>query len=468
MYPLRLISIPSVVFCTLFLWNGLFYLFLSRLMPVELRERRKTLFFGLTALAMALYSFSTIFLYSAPTLHFVIFWQRLQFASAVLLFIFFILFSAQHLALKNIYWQGILPILSLLFIITIFLPGLVIGIQPAPKIFTYFGHSTKIMEFAFTPLATLFVAWALASTFYLGWEWFRYYQRHIKQFAIPISFTLFLIAGINDFLVAQQVYRFFYVFEIGFLGYIVSMGFQLFNDYAAATRHLTQKTHEVEALNEELRFFVSSMSHDLSNPLVSIRGFLDILEGMEVGDPKQQEYLGRVKSNAEQMQQMLSDLLQLARIGRVEETVERVDFKKVMTEIRMILGGEKLLEGATLEQPNHWPSIYSSEKGIKQILMNLIHNALKFSPKGKAHVIVDCQAQGGGVLINVSDQGPGIPAEMKERIFSPFFRLQHQIPGTGMGLAIVKKTAENLGGRVWLDISYREGARFCVYLPCKR
>lgn len=462
---IRIVSLPSVAFCTLFLGIGTLTLAIAVGLPKGLKERGKFFWFGLTALSMAVYSFATVLLYSAPSFNAVAFWQLLQLASALLLFIFFVLFSARYLELTHFYWNRLLPLLSLAFLPLLSIRDWILRPVLSPKTFAVGSFSTKIFEFDLGPAAYVFIAWSLLNIFILGTEWFRYYLSNHRQWAIPLSFAVFFAAALNDGLVVGNVFPSFYLLEVGFLGFVFSMGYQIIHDYLETTQRLATKTQEVESLNEEMQFLVSSISHDLKSPLLSMTGFLKAMEELPAQDLKRREYFTRIQDNAKHMEDMLADLTQFMRLGRVEPTQGPVDLKRVMAEVLWILEGEGLCPRERCEVPEDWPVIRSCERSVKQILVNLLHNAFKFCPSPEARVRVDCRREANGVLIGVADRGPGVPQEMKEKIFAPFVRLSSKLPGTGMGLAIAKKLSENLGGRVWLDTDYREGARFCVYLP---
>ena len=469
-WPLHIrgISLPSLVFCTLFLWNGFVYLVVFRILNTTRIEQKKFLYFGLTSIALAWYSYSTFNLYSSEVFETASGWQGMQFVALVFLFIFFALFCTSYLNLNHWYWNTLLPVITLLFLPFIFRKDLFLTENPAPKVFILLGHHTRILEVEFGPLAYVFIVWCFANLSYLALCWIKFQKRHLGKFSLPFPFLIFGLAAINDTLVATQVYRFYYLLELGFLGYIFSMGFSLFSKYVEANKQLLKKTEEVEALNEEMQFLLSSISHDLTAPLVSIRGFIKLLqETDEKEDVDRVHYLERIQINSDHMTQMLEGITAFLRIGRVVVKIEPVDLHHVVQEVMAILGDARERPNTVIELPKKWPKFNSSVNGVKQILLNLFQNALKYSHPDKHYVKLAVVEQDMGIIMTVEDEGPGISLEMKEKIFNPFFRLHSQTPGAGMGLAIVRKTAENLGGRVWLDPDYVLGSRFCVFLPDK-
>jgi signal transduction histidine kinase len=333
------------------------------------------------------------------------------------------------------------------------------------RTFAFHGYTTRVTEAELGPVYFIFLAWTLPHVFFLGWRWFRRYREYFAGWALPVGVGIFVLSVVNDILVASEVYRFFYILELGFAVLVLTMAFQLFKFYVLTTRDLERKTREVAALNEEMQFVVGAISHDLKTPRISIRGFAGLLgEKKDEAPAKRDEFLGRIESNAQQMMEWIDDLIGFMKVGWVLGENEAVDFGKLASEVDGILAADRDRRRINIEYPSNWPLLSPSAKGVKQILLNLLQNALKFSPEGST-VRVECRREYSAVQLSISDQGPGVPQELKEKIFLPFFRHQGQVPGSGIGLAIVKKTVEKLSGRVWLDSEYKGGARFCVSLP---
>lgn len=204
-----------------------------------------------------------------------------------------------------------------------------------------------------------------------------------------------------------------------------------------------------EAANAELETLLHSVSHDLRSPLISVLGYLDLLraESAEalVGDAP--HYLERICVNALYMQSLISDLLELSRIGRTDPPPRVVDLHAV---------AEQVVDGARLSAPaarvavvGRLPKVRMSDVRARQLLTNLVDNALAHG--GRPDVTVTVRARpdaGGGVLVEVTDDGRGVPAPYRERVLRVFERLDasRASPGTGMGLAICKRIAETAGG----------------------
>ncbi len=461
---IRKISLPSVVFCTLFAWNGIVYIRFSRILPLSREERLKYLFFGLTSIGLSLCSYATFRLYSSSHLAESLFWCQLQIASTLPAFITFVLFTSLSLQVHRNYFFRVLPWISLLFAPFVFIEGFFFKNVPNLTVFSFGSHWTRILEAKPGPLFFVYLAWVIPHLFYLAIAWIRYYRQHLEGAAHPLGFSIFVLSLINDIMIVTKVYSFFYLAEFGFTVFILSMGVQLFKHYVEGMRLLDAKTREVAALNEEMQFLVGAMSHDLKAPLISIRGFSELLEeGVERDPDKNQNFLRRIQANSDQMLGLIEDLLNYIKVGWVLQDRGPVDMTKVLDEVLLQLAGSDPTLPGRLETPDRWPAFHSSAKGLRHILLNLLQNAAKFCPQGKIHL--GCSKKGGGIELAVSDQGPGVVAELRDQIFDPFFRSHREVPGTGMGLAIVKKTAERLGGRAWLDPAPRQGACFKVYLP---
>jgi signal transduction histidine kinase len=228
-----------------------------------------------------------------------------------------------------------------------------------------------------------------------------------------------------------------------------------------------------EAANQELETLLYSVSHDLRSPLISVLGYLDVLRqehGQELSDTGA-HYLDRISVNALYMQSLISDLLELSRIGRVEQDVERLDLKRVAQDV---LDGAALTHPtARLEVLGDLPEIMVSGVRARQLLTNLVDNALKYGGREDLLVTVGAsRGPNGELLLQIADDGCGIPEEYRSRVLRVFERLNapKSSPGTGIGLAICKRIAESLGGSIVVDgplPGRASGATLTVTLPAR-
>ena len=224
---------------------------------------------------------------------------------------------------------------------------------------------------------------------------------------------------------------------------------------------------EREQTNAELEAFSYSVSHDLRAPLRAIEGFTNafIEDYGEQVPPQGLEYLREVTAAAERMNHLVQDLLNFSRLSRIQFELTPTDVGSVVRQALRQVDGDA---SAVTVEVGQGLSVTGHEQTLVQILSNLIANALKFQRPGIApEVIVSAERTNGHVRICVRDNGIGIAPEHQERIFQVFERLhgQEEYPGTGIGLAIVKRGAQRMGGRVGLDSKPGEGSTFWVELP---
>jgi signal transduction histidine kinase len=205
-----------------------------------------------------------------------------------------------------------------------------------------------------------------------------------------------------------------------------------------------------EAANAELRTLVYSVSHDLRNPIISVLGYLDVLRtdhaGQLQGDGP--HYLDRIAVNAEYMQSLIQDLLELSRIGRSEPASQAVAVGVLAESVAREV--ETQHPGCEVQLGTRFPVLWASEMRARQLLTNLLDNAAKH---GATRIRVECDSTDAGAVLTVADSGPGIPEQYREKAFEVFERLdaaRSDIPGTGMGLPICRRIVDALGGEIAL------------------
>jgi signal transduction histidine kinase/CHASE3 domain sensor protein/DNA-binding response OmpR family regulator len=232
------------------------------------------------------------------------------------------------------------------------------------------------------------------------------------------------------------------------------------------SQDITQRK-EVERLKDE---FLSTVSHELRTPLSSLRGFAELLLEREFPPDRRQRFVSIIHSETVRLTNLINDFLDLQRIesGRQEYHFERVDMRELLREgIALFTSAEAQLIWH-LEVPDTLSAVQADKDRIRQVLSNLLSNAIKFSPRG-GEVTVGTREQGPYVEVWMRDQGIGIPSEAMPRLFSKFFRVDNSqtrhIPGTGLGLALVKEIVEAHQGRVWADSEPNRGSTFYFTLP---
>lgn len=223
---------------------------------------------------------------------------------------------------------------------------------------------------------------------------------------------------------------------------------------------------ELEAKNSELERFTYTVSHDLKAPLVTIRGFAQLAEqdANEGRIDLMRGDLQRVHKAAETMGLLLNQLLELSRIGRVVGAPEPVALGPLVLEAARRVPN---FDPARLAVAPDLPTVAGDRMRLLEVFENLLGNAMKFMGAQAAPRIEVGLREGPEKVIVVSDNGVGIDPKFKDRVFDLFERLDKTIPGTGIGLAIVKRIVEFHGGRIWVESTGvpGEGSRFCLVLP---
>ncbi len=236
---------------------------------------------------------------------------------------------------------------------------------------------------------------------------------------------------------------------------------------------LLQDMTELHRLERVRRDFVSNISHELRTPLASLQALTETLRDGALDDAAAApRFLDRIETEVDSLAQMVRELLELSRIESgqvpfrfrpvtVSETVltpvERLQPLAARSDINLIV-----------DLPHRLPRVYADAERIHQVVTNLVHNALKFSPAGGSVTIsADAEPEAQQVTISVSDTGIGVPAEDMDRIFERFFKTDRARAslGTGLGLAIAKHIVLAHSGRIWVDSIENRGSTFSFTLP---
>jgi PAS domain S-box-containing protein len=237
--------------------------------------------------------------------------------------------------------------------------------------------------------------------------------------------------------------------------------------FSKITRDLSERKRAEEALqaaNKELESFTYSVSHDLRAPLRAVDGYARMLHEDYAGrlDAEGERLLGVIQANARRMGQLIDDLLDFSRLGRQEPAIGYVDMARLAREVADELRGERPVEIGAL------PTARADSALIKQVWINLIGNALKYSAKkSEPRVEVGAREESGQSVYWVRDNGAGFDMRYAAKLFGVFQRLHRadEFEGTGVGLAIVQRVVSRHGGRVWAEAKPGEGACFFFSLP---
>ncbi len=247
-------------------------------------------------------------------------------------------------------------------------------------------------------------------------------------------------------------------------------------EIAKYTEQLENANRKLEASQHELEEFIYTISHDLKTPIVSMQGFAGLLAENLAGklDEKSSKYLERISANAENMEALLKDLLDLSRIGRIEDEPQVINFKKLVDDIFESFSVAASTKNILLLCSDSLPNISGRQKRIREALENLIDNAIKYMPGKEGAIIevgydpcIESSDHNRGAFF-IRDNGEGIPKKFHEKIFNIFQRARldkDKTSGTGVGLSIVKRVIETHGGTIWLESKPGEGTTFYFTLP---
>ena len=238
---------------------------------------------------------------------------------------------------------------------------------------------------------------------------------------------------------------------------------------ATLETRVRERTAALAEANLEMQAFNYTVSHDLRAPLRGIRGFAQILleDFSDALGDEGREYCRRMAAAGERMEQLIEDLLAYGRVARQELTLKAIEFGPVVAEALKQLEELVRESGAEVRVADRLPAVRGQRPLLVQSVQNLVGNALKFvAPGVSPRVAIQAERHAGRVRLYVADNGIGIAPEHRDRIFRVIERLhsQEQYPGTGIGLAIVRRAMERLGGGVGVEARESGGSRFWLEL----
>lgn len=244
-------------------------------------------------------------------------------------------------------------------------------------------------------------------------------------------------------------------------------------DHAALYEAAYARERDLEGLETRRREFMAAIAHEIRTPLTSIQAFVDLLQ---MGQGEMDETAGALVTSLGQgvmrLSSLVNDLIDLGRAGHAQYAAQRVevDLGAVVRSAEATLRPALMLreQSVELDLPPEGPMVVTDPRVMEQVTLNLISNANRHGPPGGAITVSARATEQGGVRLEVTDSGPGIPIAERERIFEPYYRVAKgagvPVPGSGLGLAVARQLLDGCGGRIWVEGDPASGARFCVEL----
>ena len=225
---------------------------------------------------------------------------------------------------------------------------------------------------------------------------------------------------------------------------------------------------KAEESNRLKTAFLANMSHEIRTPLNAIVGFSSVLVSDDSSPAEKAQYCDIIQKNSDLLLHLINDILDISRMesGKIKFVWEECDVVELcQTALSTAEYGRKTSALFLFETPVASLVIKTDAQRLKQVLINLLSNAAKFTPSGSIKLAIAIDKQHQQLELSVSDTGCGIPSDKSDRVFERFEKLNEYSQGTGLGLAISRLIVENLGGKIWVDKDYTEGALFLFTHP---
>jgi signal transduction histidine kinase len=240
-------------------------------------------------------------------------------------------------------------------------------------------------------------------------------------------------------------------------------------------REIEDKGRQLEAASRHKSEFLANMSHELRTPLNAVIGFSEVLIQRMFGDlnDKQDEYLKDIYASGQHLLSLINDILDLSKIeaGRMELEAADFDLPGAIDNALILVRERATRRGITLGRhlDEGLGTIHGDERKVKQVLLNLLSNALKFTPEG-GRIDVRAALHEGRAEVSVADTGVGIAPEDQAAVFEEFRQVgtaDKKVEGTGLGLALSQKFVQLHGGRLWVESELGRGSTFTFTLPLR-
>ncbi len=236
--------------------------------------------------------------------------------------------------------------------------------------------------------------------------------------------------------------------------------------YALTMQDITY-LKEVDRVRSEV---IHTVSHDLRSPLTSVIGYTELVSRSGPLNEQQREFLNRIQDSIQHITSLINDLLDLGKVeAGIDTRREFVQLEGILRYTLEMLHGQIRAKRLKIRQEitPALPALRANPIRIRQVLDNVVGNAIKYS-HANGEVYISIRSEGDQVILQVTDQGPGIPASDQPHIFDKFYRgtnVDSRVEGSGLGLAIVKNIVENHQGRIWVESALGKGSSFFIVLP---
>jgi len=237
-----------------------------------------------------------------------------------------------------------------------------------------------------------------------------------------------------------------------------------------AEKEREQLIKELEAKNDEMERFVYTISHDLRAPLMTIQGFVEMLRKDMIQDKNNtaniRMYLEYIEGGVSKMERLLSETLELSRIGRVANPLEDVPFGDIVGEALEMTMEQIKSSGIEILLAEEFPVVHVDRMRVVEVLVNLIENSINYMGEQRdPRIEIGYRIEKGETVFFVRDNGIGIDPSQHEKVFELFYQVETNNRGTGAGLAIVKRIIEMHKGRIWIESERGKGCTVCFTLP---
>jgi len=237
-----------------------------------------------------------------------------------------------------------------------------------------------------------------------------------------------------------------------------------------AEKEREQLIKELEAKNDEMERFVYTISHDLRAPLMTIQGFVEMLRKDMIQDKNNtaniRMYLEYIEGGVSKMERLLSETLELSRIGRVTNPLEDVSFGDIVGEALEMTMEQIKSSGIEISLAEEFPVVHVDRMRVMEVLVNLIENSINYMGEQRdPRIEIGYRIEKGETVFFVRDNGIGIDPSQHEKVFELFYQVETNNRGTGAGLAIVKRIIEMHKGRIWIESERGKGCTVCFTLP---